>query len=84
VQTALEAFEVALKDAHPIYESTKGIVNSHQGFDSAGKVTDTQKAKETVDAMRGKFKEIRAALDGAGRGLHDAVRAYRAANPPAK
>src|SRR5262245_22163202 len=47
VQAALDAFKTALKDAHPIYESAKGIVNSHQGFDSNGKVTDPEKAQET-------------------------------------
>src|SRR5215467_6014424 len=40
VQSALDAFKAAWKDAKPTYESMKGIVNSHQGFDDAGKVTD--------------------------------------------
>ncbi len=81
VQSALNAFEAALKTAQPIYESTKGIVNSHQGFDDSGKVTDPVKAQETVLAMRGKFKEIRDALNGTGRALRDAIRAFREANP---
>jgi hypothetical protein len=81
VQSALNAFEAALKTAQPIYESTKGIVNSHQGFDDSGKVIDPAKAQETVLAMRGKFQEIRTALNGTGRALRDAIRAFRAANP---
>ncbi len=84
VQTALNAFKTALKDAHPLYESTRGIVNSHQGFDSAGKVTDPQKARETVDTMRAKLKEIETAMDGTGRALREAIRAFREANPPMK
>ncbi len=81
VQAALDAFKAALKDAHPIYESAKGIVNSHQGFDDHGKVTDPEKAKETVKAMGGKLKEIRDAMNGTGRALHEAFKAFRQANP---
>ena len=81
VQAALDAFEAAAKDAQPIYESIKGIVNSHQGFDSNGKVTDPEKAKETVQAMHDKFKEIRDALNGTGKALREAIRAFRQANP---
>ena len=81
VQTALDEFEDALKDAKPIYESANGIVNSHQGFDSEGKVTDLEKAKETVRAMHEKFKEIREAMGGTGMALRDAIQAFRDANP---
>jgi hypothetical protein len=81
VQAALDAFEAALKDAHPIYESAKGIVNSHQGFDSNGKVTDPEKAKETVKAMHEKFKEIREAMNGTGKALREAIKALRETNP---
>ena len=44
LQTALDAFKEALKEAHPIYESAKGLINAHQGFDADGKVTDREKA----------------------------------------
>jgi hypothetical protein len=81
VQAALDAFEQALKDAHPIYKSAKGIINSHQGFDNEGNVTDIEKAKETVKAMGGKLREIKAAMDGTGRALHEAIKAFRKANP---
>ena len=81
VQAALDDFEQALKDAHPIYESAKGIINSHQGFDDDGNVTDIEKAKETVKSMGGKLREIKAAMDGTGRALHDAIKAFREANP---
>jgi hypothetical protein len=81
LQAALDAFETALKDAQPIYESAKGIVNSHQGFDDNGKVTDAEKAQETVRAMGEKLKEIKAAMDGTGKSLREALRAFRQANP---
>jgi hypothetical protein len=81
VQTALDAFEAALADAHPIYESAEEIVNTHQGFDEHGKVTDPEQARETIQAMRQKFEEIKAAMNGAGRALHEAIRDFREANP---
>jgi hypothetical protein len=81
VQAALDGFEAALREARPVYESTRGIVNSHQGFDNNGKVTDARKAQETVDAMRGKLKEIKDAMGGTGRALRESIRAFREANP---
>jgi hypothetical protein len=81
VQTALDAFRAAVKDAQPIYESVKGLINSHQGFDNNGKVTDPEKAKETIQAMHEKIKEIRDTMNGAGKALHEAIKAFREANP---
>ncbi len=81
VQSALDAFEKALKDAHPVYESGKGIVNSHQGFDNHGKVTDPEKAKETIKAMGEKLKEIKDAMSGTGKALREAIQAFREVNP---
>lgn len=81
VQAALDAFNASIKDAKPIYENAKGIINSHQGFDANGKVTDSEKAKETVKAMHDKMQEIKAAMDGTGKALRDAIKAFREANP---
>ena len=81
VQSALDAFKAAAKDAKPIYESAKGIINSHQGFDSNGKVTDPEKAKETVKAMHEKMQEIKTAMHGTGKALREAIKAFRQANP---
>ena len=81
VQAALDAFNAAMKDAKPIYESAKGIINSHQGFDSNGKVTDAAKAKETVKALHDKMQEIKTAMNGTGKALREAIKAFRAANP---
>ena len=81
VQAALDAFKAAAKDAQPIYESVKGIITSHQGFDNNGKVTDPEQAKETVKAMHEKFKEIRDAMNGTGKALHEAIKSFREANP---
>jgi len=81
VQAALDAFEEAIKEAHPVYENGKGIINSHQGFDNDSKVIDVEKAKETVLAMGGKLREIKDAIGGTGRALHEAIKSFREANP---
>jgi hypothetical protein len=83
VQTALDAFKAALKNANPTYESIKGIMSSHQGFDASGKVTDAEKAKATLKDLRGKFMEIKSAMNGTGKVLRDALQAFREANKPA-
>ena len=83
LQAALDAFEDALKDAHPIYESAKGIINSHQGFDVNGKVTDREKAIETVRELGEKLKEIRQIVGEPGKALREALKAFRDANRPA-
>ena len=84
VQAALDAFAAAVKEANPIYESMKGIINSHQGFDDNGKVTDTEKAKETIQSMHEKFQEIKTVMNGTGQALREAIRAFREANPRIK
>ena len=81
VQAALDTFKVAAKEAKPIYESMHGIVNGHLGFDAQGKVTDPEKAKETVRTMGEKLKEIKEAMGGTGKALHEAIKAFREANP---
>ena len=81
LQAALDAFAAAVKDAHPVYESMNGIVNSHQGFDDTGKVTDPMKARATVKAMHGKIQEIKTILNGTGKALREAIKVFRQANP---
>lgn len=81
VQAALDAFGAQVKQAHPTYESMKGIINSHQGFDDNGKVTDPAKAQETVRAMGEKLKEIKTIMGDTGKALREAIEAFREANP---
>lgn len=81
VQAALDAFNNALKDAHPVYESAKGIINSHQGFDADGKVTDFEKAKETAKELGETLRDLRQMTSPSGQALRDAIQAFREANP---
>jgi len=77
LQAALEAFDEALKEAHPVYESAKGLLNSHRGFDTAGQVTDHEKAVETVKALGDKLKEVREITGGPGKALREAIKTLR-------
>jgi hypothetical protein len=81
LQEALDAFEAAVEQAYPIYESAAKIVKSHQGFDEKGQVTDAELAKETVRLMAEKLKEIKTAMNGTGQALREAIKAFREANP---
>ena len=83
MQAALDTFEEALKEAHPIYKSAKGVINSHQGFDADGKVTDHEKAVETVKGLGEKLKEVRKIVGGPGKALREAIKAFRDAHHPA-
>lgn len=81
LQAALDAFEAAIEDALPVYESAAEIVESHAGFDDKGHVTDAELAKETVRSMAEKLKEIKAAMNGTGQALREAIKAFLNANP---
>jgi hypothetical protein len=80
VQTALNNFKAALETARPIYASMDSIISAHQGFDASGKVTDAAQAKTTLEAMRVKLEEIKSAMNGTGKALRDALKAFRAAH----
>ncbi len=82
LQTALDAYETALKSAQPTYASIASIVNAHTGFDANGKVTDAEQAKSTVEQMRTKMQEIKSTMNGTFKALHEALKAFREANKP--
>jgi peptidoglycan hydrolase CwlO-like protein len=83
LQKALDAFEAALKSAKPTYDSIGIIVNAHQGFDTNGKVTDVTQAQATVQSMHTKMQEFKSAMNGTGKVLRAALKAFRDANKPA-
>lgn len=59
LQAALDAFEEALREAHPVYESATRIISTHEGFYADGNVTDCEQALETVRELGDRLKEIR-------------------------
>ena len=82
LQAALDAFEAALKSSKPVYDSMEAIVNAHNGFDAEGKVADAAQAKSTVQALGAKLKEVKSSMDGTGKALREAFKAFREANKP--
>jgi ABC-type transporter Mla subunit MlaD len=80
LQASLDDFAAAVKRAHPIVESAKGLVASHQGFDANGNVTEVSKSRTTVAEMGEKLREVRDGISGPAKALRDAVRSFRAAN----
>lgn len=82
VQAALDAFAKAVKKAHPLHESAKGILASQQGFDDSGQVTDAAKALQTVEDLGKTLKQIRDLLREPAKALREAIREFRQANPP--
>jgi hypothetical protein len=84
VQAALNAFEAALKSAKPTYDSISAIVTAHQGFDATGHVTDAVAAKNTVKEMHTNMVQLKTVMNGTGKALMDAIKAFRDANKSAK
>lgn len=82
LQAALDAFKTALTNTRPVYESMSATINAHQGFDANGKVTNVEQAKSTVKDVGAKLKEIKSSMNGTGKALREALKAFRAANRP--
>lgn len=82
VQSALDAFAAAVKQAKTVYDGGQSVIASHQGFDSAGKVTDATQAKATIKSVMDTFKQIRQIVAEPRKALGEAVKAFRAANKP--
>lgn len=82
LQSALDAFSAAEKNAKSIYDSAQSEISSHPGFDSDGKVTDATQASATVKDLGSKLKDIRQAFNGTGKALRQAIREFRQANHP--
>jgi len=82
LQSALDAFASAVKQAKSVYDGGQSVITSHQGFDSAGHVTDVTQARATVKSVMDIFKQIKQIVGGPRNALRQAVKAFRDANPP--
>jgi hypothetical protein len=81
LQAALDAYKDALAKNRPLYDQSKSIVDGHDGFDAGGKVTELETARTTVESLHEKLEEFHTAMDGTGKALHEALKAFRQANP---
>ncbi len=82
LQSALDAFTSALKQAQSIYNDAQSLINSHPGFDASGNVTDPTTALQTVKDLGSKLRDIRQTVVPPFKALRDAIKAYRDANSP--
>ncbi len=82
LETALAEFKSEESDARVVLNSASSLLAAHPGFDANGKVTDRAVAKTTLDDGHTKFQDIRAVIVDGAKNLRDALKAWRAANPP--
>ena len=82
VQAALDALTAVIPAAQTAHDPGAAIISSHTGFDASGKVTDVTTAIETVKALAQVLKDTRTAMNGTGKALHEAVKAFRDAHHP--
>lgn len=82
LEAALAGFKAGVAEAQSFHDTAKGILDARAGFDSNGKVTDTEKARQTVrtagKAERQFYQTMRKAL----RELRREAREYRKDNGP--
>jgi hypothetical protein len=84
VQAALNAFSAAVGRSGSVYNEIDALIITHAGFDANGKVTDAAQAQATVQSVRAKLDELRTSMDGTGKALREAIRAFREVNKPAE
>ncbi len=82
VQSALESLQAAIQEARPLFESTTGVIASHQGFDSNGNVTDVVTAMQTVRNLASTTQRIESILKPAQQAFQQALRDFRQINQP--
>lgn len=82
VQAALDNLKTAVQQARPIFESTNGLIASHPGFDASGNVTDPTMARQTVQDLLAKYKDMRSILQPAMEAFRQAVHDFRQTNGP--
>ena len=57
------------------------LIDSHEGFDTDGKVIDAEKAIETIKSLRESMSQLKESAGESGKSLREAIKAYREANP---
>jgi hypothetical protein len=76
VQAALDALSAVIPAVQAAHDKGAAIIANHDGFDGSGKVTDRVAALDTVKALIQVLKDTRTAMDGTGKALREAVRAF--------
>ncbi len=82
VQSALDSLKTAVQQARPIFESTNGLIASHPGFDASGNVTDSTMARQTVQDLVTKYRDIGSIVKPATEAFRQAIQDFRQTNGP--
>jgi hypothetical protein len=80
VQSALNAFDSVIPAASAAHLPGAAILTGHAGFDSQGKVADRTAAIGSINSLEQVIRDTHAAMNGTGKALKDAVRAFREAH----
>ncbi len=81
LEAAVAEFQARESEARVVLDSATSLLAAHPGFDANGKVTDRETARKTLEEGHKQFKEIRSTIGEAAKDLHEAVKAWREANP---
>jgi len=82
LEAALADYKKAVEASKPLYEQAAQLVQSHAGFDANGKVTNLEKARETVKQLGETLKQHREVMGEALKALREALKTFREVNPP--
>ena len=80
LQTALAAYTVRINEAKADHDKAKATLTAHAGFSDSGEVIDRETARQTVKSAGEDLKKAHEHLDGAGKDLATAIKAWREAN----
>jgi shikimate 5-dehydrogenase len=83
IQAKLDAFASVIPAVQVAHDPGAAIIASHNGFDANGKVVDRSTAVATVKFLGQVVKDTRAAMNGTGQELRQAIKAFRNAHKPA-
>lgn len=77
LQSALNDFKVKLSDAKTFHTTAGDILNTHAGFDDAGKVTAPAQAVDTLKAAHQALADVRSTLSGSLQTVRQAAKDLR-------
>jgi hypothetical protein len=77
---AVAAFRTAIGQARAEWQAASDVLATHAGFDAAGKVTNADQARATLESAHGHMQKVHEVMRAAYTSLRDALKAYRKAH----
>jgi hypothetical protein len=81
VQAAFNTYKAAFEKNKVLFEQAKTISATHAGFDAIGQVSDTEKAKASVENLNEALKQYHESMTEPFKTLREAIQTFRKANP---